>query len=64
MSKYIKLEDAIDCECPLNEIWEDCIDCPLYNSETEPCKMGKWLKSLPTIEVSEDAISRIIARTI
>ena len=54
MSKYIKLEDAIDGKCPVEDIWEDCIDCPLDNRADEPCKMGKWLKSLPTIEVSED----------
>ena len=58
MSKYIKLEDAIDYECPLMDIWENCINCPLDNSGIEPCKMGKWLKSLPTIEVSEDYISK------
>lgn len=53
MSKYIKFDDAIDCECPLNEIWEDCIDCPLNDSEIEPCKMGRWLKSLLTIDIVE-----------
>lgn len=58
MSKYIKLDDAIDAKCPFEDIWEDCVDCPLNDSEIKPCKMGKWLKSLPTIEVSEDAISR------
>ena len=58
MSKYIKLEDAIGCECPFMEIYEDCINCPLYNGGSEVCEMGKWLKSLPTIEVSEDCISR------
>lgn len=51
MNKYIKLEDAIGCECPFNEIWEDCVGCPLNDSEIEPCKMGKWLKSLPTIDI-------------
>ena len=58
MSKYIKLEDAIGCECPFMENWDNCINCPLYNGGSELCKMGKWLKSLPTIEVSEDCISR------
>ena len=58
MIKYIKLEDAIDARCPVEYIWEDCIDCPLNDSGIEPCKMGKWLKSLPTLEVSEDCISR------
>ncbi len=53
ISKYIKLDDAIDYECPFNEIWEDCIDCPLNDSAIEPCKMGKWLKSLPTIDIVE-----------
>lgn len=57
MSKYIKLEDAIGCECPFMEIYEDCINCPLYNGGSEVCEMGKWLKSLPTIEVNEDAIN-------
>lgn len=51
MSRHIKFNDAIDCECPLNEIWEDCSDCPLNDSEIEPCKMGKWLKNLPTIDI-------------
>lgn len=51
MSKYIKLEDAIDGKCPVEDIWEDCIDCPLDNRADEPCKMGKWLKSLPTIDI-------------
>ena len=54
MSKYIKLEDAIEAKCPVEDIWEDCINCPLDNNGSEPCKMGKWLKSLPTIEVSEN----------
>ena len=53
MSKYIKLDDAMEAKCPCEDIWEDCINCPLNNSGIEPCKMGKWLKSLPTIEVSE-----------
>lgn len=51
MSKYIKLDDAIDEKCPVEDIWEDCIDCPLNNSGIETCKMGKWLKSLPTTEI-------------
>ena len=53
MSKYIKLDDAMEAKCPCEDIWEDCINCPLNNSGIEPCKMGKWLKSLPTIEISE-----------
>lgn len=51
MSKYIKLEDAIDGACPFMENWENCINCPLDNGGSEPCKMGKWLKSLPTIDI-------------
>lgn len=51
MNKYIKLDDAIDAKCPVEEIWEDCSDCPLNDSEIEPCKMGRWLKSLPTIDI-------------
>ena len=51
MSRYIKLEDAINGKCPVEDIWEDCINCPLDNNGIEPCKMGKWLKSLPTIDI-------------
>ena len=58
MSKYIKLEDAINGKCPVEDIWEDCINCPLDNNGIEPCKMGKWLKSLPTIEVGEGVIGQ------
>ena len=47
----MKLEDAIDARCPVEYIWEDCIDCPLNDSGIEPCKMGKWIKSLPTIDI-------------
>ena len=57
MSKYIKLDDAIDRKCPVEDIWEDCIGCPLNNKESEPCKMGKWLNSLPTIEIEDDNIT-------
>lgn len=42
MSKYIKLEDAIE---RLNQLY--------HGYEVE-----EWLESLPTIEVSEDCISR------
>lgn len=57
MSKYIKLEDAIYGDCILiDEI--KCEDCPFYNEERFICRMVEWLESLPTIEVSEDCISR------
>lgn len=51
MSKYMKLDDAIDEKCSVEDIWKDCINCPLNNNTTEPCKMGKWIKSLPTIDI-------------
>ena len=57
MSKYIKLEDAIYKDCILiDEI--ECDDCPFYDEEHALCRMVKWLSDLPTIEVSEDCISR------
>lgn len=57
MDKYIKLEDAIYGDCILMDKIK-CEDCPFYDEEHFSCKMVEWLENLPTIEVSEDAISR------
>lgn len=54
MSRYIKLEDAI--KAITDSCKDRCLDCEFYWNDE--CAINDILSDLPTIEVSEDAISK------